>query len=113
MSPPPAVEVLVAGVVDRQAAAIARAISIAENLREGVHPLLSALHRYVGRAHRIGITGPPGAGKSTLVDALIECYRLQGMTVGVVYKDVNSTELLNNPYLGASAAEKYATSRLG
>lgn len=90
MSPPPAVEVLVAGVVDRQAAAIARAISIAENLREGVHPLLSALHRYVGRAHRIGITGPPGAGKSTLVDALIECYRLQGMTVGVVAVDPTS-----------------------
>ena len=53
----------------RQPAALARVISIVENHRAGFDGLLGALHERTGRARRIGITGPPGAGKSTLTDA--------------------------------------------
>lgn len=71
-------------------AALARAISLVENARDGFEGLLSALHDRVGRAHRIGITGPPGAGKSTLVECLIRHYRKRGKTIGVVAVDPTS-----------------------
>ena len=71
-------------------AALARAISIVENQRAGFHDLLNALHPRIGRAHRIGITGPPGAGKSTLTAALIAHYRGRGETVGVIAVDPTS-----------------------
>ncbi len=61
-----------------------------ENGREGFEPLLSALHPGLGRAHRIGITGPPGAGKSTLTERLVTAFRAQGHTVAVVAVDPTS-----------------------
>jgi LAO/AO transport system kinase len=71
-------------------AALARAISIVENHRKGFDVLLAALHPRLGRARRIGITGPPGAGKSTLTTALTRAYRAQGLTVGIVAVDPTS-----------------------
>jgi LAO/AO transport system kinase len=71
-------------------AALARVISIVENQREGFLGLLNALHARIGGAHRIGITGPPGAGKSTLTAALITHYRGRGESVGVVAVDPTS-----------------------
>jgi LAO/AO transport system kinase len=53
-------------------------------------PELQALFRHTGRARIIGITGSPGAGKSTLTDALIGAYRRQGRSVGVVAVDPTS-----------------------
>ncbi|HUP88462.1 MAG TPA: methylmalonyl Co-A mutase-associated GTPase MeaB [Longimicrobiales bacterium] len=70
--------------------ALARAISIVENRREGYLDLLSALHSRQGRAHRIGITGPPGAGKSTLSSSLIQHFRAHDETVGVIAVDPTS-----------------------
>jgi len=70
--------------------ALARAISLVENGREGYEALLSSLHPRVGRAHRIGITGPPGAGKSTLAERLVQTYRAGGRTVAVVAVDPTS-----------------------
>lgn len=70
--------------------ALARVISIVENGRPGAQALLQALHAQLGRARRIGITGPPGAGKSTLVAALIAALRARGDTVGVVAVDPSS-----------------------
>jgi LAO/AO transport system kinase len=70
--------------------ALARAISMVENGREGYQDLLSALHPAVGKAHRVGITGPPGAGKSTLVERLIKGYRARGLRVAVVAVDPTS-----------------------
>lgn len=71
-------------------AALARAISVVENGRSGFEGLLTALHKSLGRARRIGITGPPGAGKSTLTQELVAGYRARGLTVAVVAVDPTS-----------------------
>jgi len=83
-------DALLAGLQARQPAALARAISVVENGRGGFESLLSALHPGLGRAHRIGITGPPGAGKSTLTERLVAAFRAQGKTVAVVAVDPTS-----------------------
>jgi LAO/AO transport system kinase len=70
--------------------ALARAISIVENHRPGFEQLLAAWHPQLGRARRIGLTGPPGAGKSTLTTALTRAYRKAGLTVGIVAVDPTS-----------------------
>jgi LAO/AO transport system kinase len=70
--------------------ALARAVSIVENHRAGFDRLLGALHPRIGRARRIGVTGPPGAGKSTLATRLVHAYRQRGLTVGVVAVDPTS-----------------------
>lgn len=69
---------------------VARAISVVEDERAGYEELLAGLQGHVGRAHRIGVTGPPGAGKSTLVEALVRSYRDANRTVGVVAVDPTS-----------------------
>lgn len=56
-------EQLVADLSAGRSASLARAISLVENQRQGFEQLLAAIHPSIGRAHRIGITGPPGAGK--------------------------------------------------
>ncbi len=83
-------EGLVQRLKEREVAALARAITLVENGGEGYEELLSALHPLVGKAHRIGITGPPGAGKSTLIASLVEHYRARGETVAVVAVDPTS-----------------------
>ena len=70
--------------------ALARIISMVENQRPGFKDILSTLHPRLGRAHRIGITGPPGAGKSTLTAALVARFRERGETVGVIAVDPTS-----------------------
>lgn len=81
---------VIAGIRERNVPALARAISLVENGRDGYEELLSALHPLVGRARRVGVTGPPGAGKSTLVERLVHQYRARGVTVGVVAVDPTS-----------------------
>ena len=71
-------------------AALARAISIVENERAGADELLSHLHPRVGRARRIGMTGPPGAGKSTTTTQLATAYRAAGLKVGIIAVDPTS-----------------------
>ena len=71
-------------------AALARAVSIVENHRGGFDRLLARLQPRIGRARRIGITGPPGAGKSTLTTRIALAYRAAGLTVGVVAVDPTS-----------------------
>jgi LAO/AO transport system kinase len=70
--------------------ALARIISLVENERPGFQGILDALHGSLGRAQRIGITGPPGAGKSTLTGALAATYRQRGETVAIVAVDPSS-----------------------
>ncbi len=70
--------------------ALARTISKVENRAPGYRDLVSALSAHTGGAQVIGITGSPGAGKSTLVDKLAETYRDRGETVGVIAIDPSS-----------------------
>ncbi|GBD11642.1 GTPase ArgK [bacterium HR23] len=70
--------------------ALARLLSLVEQGGPATTAILEAVHPYTGRAYIVGITGPPGAGKSTLVDRLITAYRAQGKTVGVVGIDPTS-----------------------
>lgn len=72
------------------ARAVARAISIVEAGGVAAADLVSQLHPYTGAACIIGITGPPGAGKSTLVAQLIGRYRESGERVGVLAVDPSS-----------------------
>lgn len=81
---------LLAGLHAGNTAALARAISVVENARPGFERLLASLHSELGRARRIGITGPPGAGKSTLVERLVGGYRAAGHRVAVVAVDPTS-----------------------
>jgi LAO/AO transport system kinase len=70
--------------------AVARAITAVENGQAEARPLLAALYPHAGRALVGGVTGPPGAGKSTLVDRMTSRLRAQGKTVGIVAVDPTS-----------------------
>jgi LAO/AO transport system kinase len=74
----------------RRPAALGRAVSLVENRAAGAVELLSSLHPETNRARRVGITGPPGAGKSTVATQLASLYRSRGLTVGVVAVDPTS-----------------------
>jgi LAO/AO transport system kinase len=76
--------------------ALARAISAVENRAQGSSDLLKGLFPHTGRARVIGLTGSPGAGKSTLVDQLARVYRRENRTVGIVAVDPTS------PYTGGA-----------
>lgn len=70
--------------------AVARMISAVENEPEKAQKELEAICRRTGKAYRLGVTGPPGSGKSTLVDALTLKMRAQGLTVGIIAIDPTS-----------------------
>ncbi|MFZ1917998.1 MAG: methylmalonyl Co-A mutase-associated GTPase MeaB [Terriglobales bacterium] len=76
--------------------ALARVISIVENRRPESADLLKALFPHTGHARILGLTGPPGAGKSTLVDQLAKHYRKENQTVGIIAVDPTS------PYTGGA-----------
>jgi LAO/AO transport system kinase len=76
--------------------ALARAISTVENRAPGWSELLKALFPHSGKARVLGLTGPPGAGKSTLVDQLARFYRKDNRTVGIIAVDPTS------PYTGGA-----------
>src|SRR6202007_2039618 len=75
---------------------LARAISTVENRAPGWSDLLRALFPHTGRARILGLTGAPGAGKSTLVDHLARHYRKSAQTVGIIAVDPTS------PYTGGA-----------
>src|SRR3954465_6938802 len=87
---PDAIATLLGQFAGGKKAALARAMSIVENRRSGADRLLAERHPRLGRARRIGITGPPGAGKSTLTTELTAAYRKAGLTVGIVAVDPTS-----------------------
>ncbi|MCM2255019.1 MAG: methylmalonyl Co-A mutase-associated GTPase MeaB [Vicinamibacteria bacterium] len=89
-------EALAQGVLRGDVRALARAISIVEDARPEAAALLKALFPHSGRALLVGVTGPPGAGKSTLVDRLTAHLRKAGKSVGIVAVDPTS------PYSGGA-----------
>jgi LAO/AO transport system kinase len=78
------------------ARALARGISAVENRAPGWAELLKALFPHSGKARILGLTGAPGAGKSTLVDQLAKHYRKAGKTLGIIAVDPTS------PYTGGA-----------
>jgi LAO/AO transport system kinase len=76
--------------------ALARAISTVENRAPGWAALLKSLFPHTGHARVIGLTGAPGAGKSTLVDQLAKHYRKENQTLGIIAVDPTS------PYTGGA-----------
>ncbi|MFP5289249.1 MAG: methylmalonyl Co-A mutase-associated GTPase MeaB [Thermoanaerobaculia bacterium] len=81
---------LVPRLLERQPRAVARAISVVEDGGEGQRELVRRLYPHTGRARIVGITGPPGAGKSTLVDRVARLCRKRNETVGILAVDPTS-----------------------
>lgn len=81
---------LVSGVEAGQRRPVARLLSLVERDDPIAAEALHRLHDRIGQAHVIGVTGSPGTGKSTLTDRLIDHYRRDGKTVGVIAVDPSS-----------------------
>lgn len=84
------INAIIKGVSEGNKIYIAKAITIIENDLDGKRQLLKEIYPKTGNAYRIGITGPPGAGKSTLTNALVKLMTEKGLKVGVVAIDPTS-----------------------
>ena len=87
---PPDFGALVEGVLAGNRRALARLITRVENRVPGADAAIAALYPHTGRATLVGITGAPGTGKSTVVNALTRVFRARGQTVGIVAVDPTS-----------------------
>jgi GTPase len=83
-------EQMLAGIRSGDARSLARAISLVEDRNPAASELVSALYPDTGHAHAVGVTGPPGVGKSSLVAALVTRLRARDSTVGVISVDPSS-----------------------
>jgi len=105
--PNPHVEDFVRRIRSGEVRALSRAISTVEDHTPESTELLKALFPYSGNAVLLGLTGSPGAGKSTLVDQIAHAYRKQGKTIGIVAVDPTS------PFSGgAILGDAFACSRI-
>ena len=83
---------LISDIKSQKKLSISKAITLVENNLNESHELLSRIYKHTGNAHKIGITGPPGAGKSSLVDKLIAEIRKNKKSVGVIAIDPSSSK---------------------
>jgi LAO/AO transport system kinase len=86
----PKTQEIARGVLAGDRKSIARAITTIENNSPKAQELIASIFPHTGNAHVIGLTGPPGSGKSTLIDKIIREYRRKGKTVGVIAVDPTS-----------------------
>ena len=86
----PEISEIAKGVLAGDKRSIAKAITIAENSPEEAQSLIATIYPHTGKAHIIGLTGPGGAGKSTLIEKMVREYRRRGRTVGVIAVDPTS-----------------------
>ena len=84
------VPTLVSAARDGDRRALARLLTCVENGHEKAPEIASAMARHTGHAQIVGLTGPPGVGKSTTTNALVSAYRAQGLTVAVLAVDPSS-----------------------
>ena len=83
-------EELVQKALDGDRRALPRLFTLLERDPLSCGEIMKSIHPLTGRAHCVGVTGPPGAGKSTLVDGLVRLYREAGVSVGVLAVDPTS-----------------------
>jgi LAO/AO transport system kinase len=83
-------ETLAAGIRDGDRRALARAITLVENGDPLAYAVVADVYSHTGGAHAVGLTGPPGVGKSSLVSALVRLARDREETVGVISVDPSS-----------------------
>ncbi|MDO8550832.1 MAG: methylmalonyl Co-A mutase-associated GTPase MeaB, partial [Ignavibacteria bacterium] len=81
---------LIKNLLNNEKRSVARSISIVESNNPVSSELLKNIYSSVGKAYRIGITGPPGAGKSTITNFLTKLYRSQNKKVGIIAVDPTS-----------------------
>jgi LAO/AO transport system kinase len=81
---------LVEELLKGETVSLSRAISLVENESSQVPEIMRRIAPHLGRAYCLGVTGPPGAGKSTLVDKLTALFRKQGLKVGIIAVDPTS-----------------------
>jgi LAO/AO transport system kinase len=84
------IEEMVNGVLAGNCRCIARAITLIENNTADAQKIIAAIYPHTGKAHIIGLTGPGGSGKSTLIEKIVREYRRNGKTVGVIAVDPTS-----------------------
>src|SRR3989440_9838536 len=90
------VEGLVASLLKRDKRSAGKLISLIEDDEPEAVEAVALIFPHTGRAHVVGLTGPPGVGKSSLINRLVRAFRSRGKTVGVVAVDPTS------PYTGGA-----------